>query len=103
MNENTIIDTLDTLQSGYDWSGESKFLKLYKETSGTDRTKLIELIGETIKNCEKPIVLARLINICSSLDISQVEPEIKELQTKQIAQKEPLKSVIGNFLIFRKL
>ena len=106
---------LDTLQGStgdldkisperLDWAGTSAFLNLYHRTTGRDRRDLIGAIGDVIEQHQaRPEVLALLIQIASSLDIAEVEPEVRRLRAAPIAEREPLRAAISNYLSFRQL
>jgi hypothetical protein len=107
-----ILDTLqgrtdelrDIPPEALDWSGVSAVLRLYRQTSGEERNALIRAIGEVIqKHPAPPAIIADLIHIASALDVSQVEPQIRKLQTETFASEENLRSEISNYLAFREL
>jgi hypothetical protein len=107
-----ILDTLqgqtDQLQTipreRLDWAGPGALLELYRKTSGSDRIALIRAVGQVIQDHSAPLpVLAQLIQIASSLDLAEVEPQIRKLQTQAIAAQEPLQGAITNYLAFRQL
>ena len=107
-----VLDTLqgqtDQLQSippeRLDWPGPGALLELFRKTSGTDRSALIEAMGQVIQEqAAPPPVLAQVIQIASSLDLAQIEPQVRKLRAKAIAAEEPLRSAITNYLAFREL
>jgi hypothetical protein len=87
-----------------DWAGPGAFLELYRSTSGSERTALITAIGKVIEDHPAPApVLAQLIQIASSLDMAEVEPQVRKLRANAIASQEPLHGAITNYLAFRNL
>lgn len=73
-----------------DWAGPGAFLELYRKTSGGSRSALIRAIGQVIQDHPAPPpVLAQLIQIASSLDLAEVEPQVRKLQAEAIAAQEP--------------
>jgi hypothetical protein len=87
-----------------DWEGVGSLLALYRQTSGKNRSDLIQAIGAEIEDGSAPKpVLAQLIQIASSLDLSEVEPQIRELQSKPVATDQLLRDAITNFLTFRQM
>jgi hypothetical protein len=87
-----------------DWAGPGAFLELYRTTSGTDRTALIRAVGQIIEDQSAPLpVLAQLIQLASSLDLAEVEPQIRQLQAQAVGAEEPLRGAINNYLAFRQL
>jgi hypothetical protein len=108
----TILDTLqgrtDQLRTippeRLDWAGPGAFLELYRQTSGGERSALIQAIGQVIQDHPAPpAVLAQLIEIAFSLDLAEVEPQVLQLQAEPIAAQEPLRGAITNFLAYRRL
>src|SRR5439155_18983803 len=47
--------------------------------------------------------IAELINIASGLDLAQVEPQIRKLQSQTFAAQEDVKRAITNYLALRTL
>lgn len=87
-----------------DWAGSGALLALYRKTSGSDREALIRAIGQLIeKHPAPPAVIAQLVNLASSLDLAQVEPQVRRLQAEPVAAEEPLKGALTNYLAFRQL
>jgi hypothetical protein len=108
----TILDTLEgrtdqlskVPRERLDWSGPGALLELYRKTSGNDRTALIVAIGEIIYDHVAPAhVLAQLVHIASSLDLSELEEPIRELEGQAVSSEEPLQAAIANFFAFRQL
>jgi hypothetical protein len=91
-------------QEQLDWEGVSSLLAIYRQTSGKNRSDLIRAIGAEIEDglAPKP-VLAQLIQIASSLDLAEVEPQVRELQSKPVAVDQLLHAAITNFLTFRQM
>jgi hypothetical protein len=50
-----------------------------------------------------PSALAQLVNLAASLDLAEVEPQVRKLQLEEVARAEPLGGVIRNHLAFRNL
>jgi hypothetical protein len=98
-------DQLRTIPSErLDWSGQGALLDLYRKTSGNDRGALIRAIGRVIQDHPAPpAVMAQLIQIASSLDLAEVEPQVRKLQEEAIAAQEPLRGAVVNYLAFRQL
>jgi hypothetical protein len=87
-----------------DWAGPGAMLDLFRRTSGSDRTEIVRAIAQIISDHPAPpAVIAQLVSIASSLDLAEVEPEVRKLQSQPISDKEPLKGAIINFLAFRQL
>jgi hypothetical protein len=87
-----------------DWAGPGAMLDLYRKTSGNNRSALIQAIGQVIQNHPvAPPVIAQLVLIAAGLDLAEVEPQVRRLQTKPFASQEPVKSAIINYLAFREL
>ena len=108
----TILDTLqgqtDQLRTipseRLDWAGPGALLELYRNASGNDRSALIRAIGQVIQDHQAPApVLAQLIQIASSLDLAEIEPQVRKLQRQAMAAQEPLHGAIVNYLAFRGL
>jgi hypothetical protein len=108
----SIIDTLEgtteelrpITRERLDWSGTGALLELYRKTSGNERSLMIAAIGQVIEQhpCSAA-VLAELIGIASALDVAQVEPQVRKLQSEPIASDEQLQRAITNYLAFRKV
>jgi hypothetical protein len=87
-----------------DWAGAGALLELFRQTSGNDRSALIRAMGQVIEDHRAPApVLAQLVQIASSLDLAEVEPQVRKLATQPIAAQEPLRDAINNYLAFRRL
>jgi hypothetical protein len=108
----TVLDTLQGKTQGLkavpqdrlDWAGSGALLDLFHETSGEDRSQLIRAIGQVIdKHAGPRALIAQLIHIASSLDLAEVEPQVRALRSKSFALQEPIKSAITNYLAFRQL
>lgn len=108
----TILDTLqgrtpelrEIPSARLDWEGVGALILLYRQTSGSDREALIRAMGKVIEDGRAPpAILAQLVQIASGLDLAQVEPQVRQLQTRPIASDELLQRAIGNYLAFRKL
>src|SRR5260370_26520875 len=87
-----------------DWAGSGAMLDLFHQTSGENRAELIRAIGQVIrKHPAPPAVIAQLIHIASSLDLAEVESQVRELNPKPFASHEPVKGAIANYLAYRNL
>ena len=87
-----------------DWAGPGALLQLYRKTSGSNRTEFIHAIGQVIEDHPaRPAAIAQLVLLASSLDLAELEPQVRKLQAKPVAFQEPLRSAILNFLAFRQL
>lgn len=87
-----------------DWNGPGALLELYDRTSGEDRQAIIQAIGAILQEHAAPVpVLAQLIDIASGLDLAEVEPKIRALQSEPIASEKQLRQSITNYLAYRKL
>ena len=65
---------------------------------------MIRAIGQIIQDHPaSPAVIAQLVDIASGLDLAEVEPQVRKLQTEPFASQEPLRDAIINFLAFRDL
>ncbi|HEV2948056.1 MAG TPA: hypothetical protein VGX70_11815 [Gemmataceae bacterium] len=108
----TILDTLQgeseelraIPRERQDWAGSSGLIRLYRKTSGKDRSAMIHAIGQVIQNHPaSPAIIAQLVDIASGLDLAEVEPEVRKLQAEPFGLQEPLRGAIINFLAFRQL
>lgn len=87
-----------------DWNGPGALLDLYDRTSGKDRKAIIQAIGAILQEHAAPVpVLAQLVDIASGLDLAEVEPNIRALQSESLASERPLRQSITNYLAYRKL
>jgi hypothetical protein len=106
---------LDTLQGNteeqrqiprdrLDWDGPGAFLSLYRATSGLERTRMIRAIGQIIHDHSTVApVMAQLVDIASSLDLAELEPEVRSLKQQAAGRKEPIRSAVANYLAYREL
>jgi hypothetical protein len=86
-----------------DWSGTGTVLQLFERTSGKERARFIEAIGRVVEEHSlPPAAVAELINIASGLDLAQVEPQVRKLQTEAFAAQDDLKKAIANYLGLRR-
>lgn len=86
-----------------DWAGSSALLDLYDKTSGQAREEIIRAMGQIIEeNKEPPFVIAQLLHIAASLELSQIQASIERLQAKK-PQSVDVQDGIKNYLAFRKL
>jgi hypothetical protein len=68
-----------------DWAGTGRILHLFESTSGKDRASFIEAVGRIIETHPLPPAgIAELIQIASSLDLAQVEPQVRKLQAQPL-------------------
>jgi hypothetical protein len=87
-----------------DWNGPGALLELYDQTSGKDRQAIIQAIGAILQEHTAPVpVLAQLVDIASGLDLAEIEPIVRALQSEDIASEEQLRQSITNYLAYRKL
>jgi hypothetical protein len=87
-----------------DWAGPGAMLELYLKTSGNDREVLIRGIGQVIQHHPvEPSVIAQLMDIASGLDLAEVEPQVRKLQTEPFGSQDPLDGAIRNYLAFHQL
>ena len=87
-----------------DWNGPGALLELYDRTSGKDRKAIIQAIGAILQEHSAPVpVLTQLVDIASGLDLAEVEPNIRALQSEPIAAEKQLRQSITNYLAYRKL
>lgn len=93
-----------------DWDGVGAVLELYDSTSGTDREDLIRVMGRIIEEAKYPApVVAQVIQLASSLDLAQVEPNVFKLRDSLNGAGELdgstviVKQAITNYLAFRQL
>ena len=85
-----------------DWAGTGTILQLFVSTSGKDRGRFIEAVGRIIEEHALPAAaIAELINIASSLDLAQVEAQVRKLQTQAVAAQDDVKRAITNYLGLR--
>jgi hypothetical protein len=95
---------LQEFKERLDWSGSGAVLEMYNSTSGVEREQFISALGQIIEEGEEPApVIAQLIHIASSLNITQIEPSIRKLKTRTVASEEPVRGAIQNFLAYRNL
>jgi hypothetical protein len=75
-----------------DWGGTGTILQLFESTTGKDRSAFIEAVGQVIENHSASApAIAELIHIASSLDLAQVEPQVRKLQGQKFAAQEDVK------------
>jgi hypothetical protein len=87
-----------------DWSGTAAVLRLYRETTGADRTAIKRAMSDLLGQKAVPSkILAQLVNIASGLDVGELEPAVRGLQRRSAAADEPLRRAVANYLEFRKL
>jgi len=97
-------DLRGVANSRLDWYGLDAVLDLYHRTAGEDREAFVQAAGQILAEGEQPVeVIAQLLYLVTSLDLTQVEPSIKRLRQKAIANQEPLRGVIANYFAFREL
>jgi hypothetical protein len=85
-----------------DWAGTGTALQLFEGTSGKDRARFIQAIGRIIEDHPlPPAATAELIHIASSLDLAEVEPQVRNLQTQSFAAQEDVQKAITNYLALR--
>ncbi len=88
----------------HDWSGSGLVLEIYDRSAGKKRDEIIRAMGQIIEEgTEPPSVIAQVLHIVSSLEITQVEPSVLELSSKEVALSEPIQSAISNYFAFREL
>ena len=90
--------------SRVDWEGPSVVLELYGNTSGSNRTDFVRSLGQILQDqpCSAA-ALAQLVDIVSSLDLAELEPEVTALKRSANANQEPLRNAIANYLAYRQL
>lgn len=87
-----------------DWSGTAALYELFDRTAGEDREAMIRAMGQLIRQHPAPeSVIAELVDIATSLDLAQVEPDVRALQENGVAATEPLRGTVSNYLALRKL
>jgi hypothetical protein len=87
-----------------DWEGVGAVLGLYRATEGRERTAVIEALGQIIEDeAREPWIVAQVIDLVSSLDLTQVEPSLDRLARRPVAQAEPLRGALDNYGIYRRL
>jgi hypothetical protein len=87
-----------------DWAGPAAVIRLFRKTSGKDRSAMIHAVGQVIQDHPASLaVIAQLVDIASGLDLAEVEPQVRKLQAQPFASQEPLRGAIVNFLAFRDL
>jgi hypothetical protein len=92
----------ETPAARLDWAGTGMILQLFERTSGKDRASFIEAVGRIIEEHPlPPAAIAELIHIASSLDLAQVEPQVRKLQTQVFASQKNVKRAITNYLALR--
>jgi hypothetical protein len=85
-----------------DWAGTGTILQLFESTSGKDRANFIDAVGRIIQeHVLPPALIAELIHIASSLDLAQVEPQVRKLKTQPFAAQKDVKRAITNYLALR--
>jgi hypothetical protein len=85
-----------------DWAGTGTVIQLFESTSGKNRAAFIDAVGQVIEN--HPLAaptIAELIHIACSLDLAQVEPQVRKLQVQKFAAQEDVKKAITNYLALR--
>lgn len=87
-----------------DWAGVSGVLALYQGTSGQGRDAIIRAMGQIIaEERGSPATIAQIIDLAAGLDVSQVEPSVRQLQGHPVASEEPVRHAIGNYLAYREV
>lgn len=100
----TLLEQKDQREPNLNWAGSGAVLELFHKTSGASRQELIRAIGQIIQGHRAPAAaIAQLIQIASSLDLSEIEPNVRALELEPFGSEEPVKGAIGNYLAFRKL
>ncbi|HXU34943.1 MAG TPA: hypothetical protein VN937_01175 [Blastocatellia bacterium] len=94
---------LKELGQRVDWGGSGAVLQMYYETSGKDRDNFISAIGRVIEEEESPPVVAQVLHIASSLNLTQVEPSVHVLESKSVASVPLVHEAIFNFLAYENL
>lgn len=87
-----------------DWAGVSAVLRLYEQTEGAEREAVIRALGRIIEDGrQEPFVVAQVLDLASSLDLSQVQPSVRRLGERALAAEEPVRGALDNYLAFRRL
>jgi hypothetical protein len=102
-NGGYVVDETTRQRAVAHWEGHSAFLSLFDETAGTDRTAIIRAMGTAIENAEKhPDISAQVLDIVTSMNLTQVEGSIKRLAKKPIATKNRvLQDAIDSYKVSR--
>jgi hypothetical protein len=97
--------TLELKQLGQrlDWAGSGAVLQMYYETSGTDRDNFITAMGRVIEEEESPPVIAQMLHIASSLNLTQLEPSVRALESREVASNSLVHDAISNFVAYQDL
>lgn len=81
-----------------DWNGTCVFFSWYGGLSGKDRDSAIKAIGRIIEDSrEDPATIAEVVDLATSLDLTQLEPQVKKLQKSPIVKIEFVKEAIDGF------
>jgi hypothetical protein len=87
-----------------DWVGPGQVLALYDRTLGPSRDEFIAGIRDVVRERLAPVgVLAQVVDIITSLDITQADPEIVMLSADSICKEQPLNRAVANYFAFREL
>lgn len=95
-------DELKPYQDRLDWHGFGAVLALYEWTSGEEREAFIHAMSRIIEEGEQPpMVIAQVIQLASSLDVSQLEPSIHRLDDKPVASDGAVQEAIAKYFAVR--
>lgn len=82
------------------WSGISAFHVWYGGLSGKDRKAAIGAMRKIIENgTASTEVVAQVINLATSLGLTQLEPQVRKLKKNPIAKIDFVKDAINEFSV----
>jgi hypothetical protein len=86
-----------------DWGGTSAVLDLFDRTSGPERGEFINALGRIIEEASEPPVVAQVIDIVASLDISELAPVVAKVRQRKVGEDPNVSAAVANFQAFREL
>ncbi len=85
-----------------DWEGFNAVLMLYETSSGRQREHVIQAMGQILQEEDDPAVLAQVLTIVDSLDLTQIEPRVIALRERDVPS-EDVQRALDNYFAHRAL
>ena len=88
-----------------DWQGVGAVLNLYDHAIGKNRDRFIMAMRRIVANAEAkpPLVVAQVIDLASSLEITQISPTVDRIAGLPVAQSDPVKTAVEQYQLRREL
>jgi hypothetical protein len=88
-----------------DWEGPGALLELYEKADASAREKIVYAMGQIIELHEAPPeVIAEIIYMAATLDLVQIEPQVRHLHSKkEFSEWNILSDAITTYLTIREL